>query len=231
LTGRHPFAGVTALKAAHQGLRVKPVSGLDRARQRALEHALAFRQEDRTPSVESFLEEFGGVLVSGRRRSARQAIAWALVAVLLTAGIGGGVWWMNRADPDDLLRSYVLTDAAGSAVPQDERDLDVRDILLEQGEEYMQLVASDFNPALLSQGVSSAYGAFRNALRMDPTNQQAADGIVRIVHTYESQIDAAIQAGDMDRAAELVGYAREIAPNRESLRALEHRIGKVASTE
>jgi serine/threonine protein kinase len=231
LTGRHPFAGVTALKAAHQGLKVKPVPGLDRARQRALEHALAFRQEERTPSVEAFLEEFGGVLVSGRRRSARVAASWALIAVLVTTGIAGGLWWMNRTDPDDLLRSYVMAEAAKNAAPIDERDTDVRDILLEQGEEYMQVVAADFNPAVLSQGVSSAYGAFRNALRMDPANQEAADGIVRIVHMYEQQIEAAIEAGDTQRAAELVGYARAIAPNRESLLAFERRAGKTAGSE
>ncbi|HSN71738.1 MAG TPA: serine/threonine-protein kinase [Steroidobacteraceae bacterium] len=230
LTGRHPFAGVTALKAAHQGLRVKPVPGLDRSRQRALEHALAFRQEERTASVEAFLEEFGGV-AAGRTRSARQTAAWAAVAVIVTAALAASAWWLTRPDPDVLLADYVLAEAAASAAPEDERDTDLRDILLEQGEEYLSIAAADFNPAILSEGVSSAYGAFRNALRMDPENPQAVDGILRIVRMYETQIEAAIAAGDSQRAADLIGYARKIAPNRASLQAFEQRVGKTASPE
>jgi hypothetical protein len=144
---------------------------------------------------------------------------------VITASVAGGLWWANREHPDDILREQVFTDAATDALPESKRKIDQRDILLEQGNEYLQLVELEFDAALLSEGVSSAYGAFRNALRMDPTNEQAADGIVRIIHLYEEQIEAAIDAGDAARAAQLVAYARKIAPNRKSLLEYEEQVG------
>ena len=219
LSGKHPFDLVNSLEAAHRGLKPKRPPGLSRARFRALERALAFKREERTATVEAFLEELSGA------PGAPRAAAWALAAIVITASVAGGLWWANREHPDDILREQVFTDAATDALPESKRKIDQRDILLEQGNEYLQLVELEFDAALLSEGVSSAYGAFRNALRMDPTNEQAADGIVRIILLYEEQIEAAIDAGDTARAAQLVAYARKIAPNRKSLLEYEQQVG------
>ena len=74
-----------------------------------------------------------------------------------------------------------------------EVDPELRDMLLEQGRDYLQLSAVKFDSALLSEGVSSAYGAYSNALQMDPASKEAAEGIVEIVRRYESE--AAAPAG------------------------------------
>jgi serine/threonine protein kinase len=225
MTGRHPFGGLTALKAAHQGLRVKRPKSLKRTQHRAIEHALAFKREARTPSVAAFLEEFAPEL-GVQRRSARRTAAWVVAATLATAAVAAGIWWQTRPDPDEQLIRYVLAEAAKSPMPEDARDPEILEILLEQGRDYLTIAANDFNPSMLSQGVSSAYGAFKNVLRMDPNNMDAAHGIVEVVHLYEAEINRAMEAGDYKRAAELIGYAQDIAPDRTSLDAMAKRVAE-----
>ena len=90
-------------------------------------------------------------------------------------------------------------------------------MLLEQGRDYMQLAAVKFDSALLSEGVSSAYGAYSNALQMDPASKEAAEGIVEIVRRYEAEAARLLAAGDAARAAELAGYGLKIQPARDAL--------------
>ena len=52
-------------------------------------------------------------------------------------------------------------------------------MLLEQGRDYMQLAAIKFDSALLSEGVSSAYGAYSSALQMDPASEEALATVIR----------------------------------------------------
>lgn len=81
LAGRHPFNKMPADEAFKKKLKPPPIHGLSRRRQRTLEHALAFKRADRSPSVESFLLEF----------IKKQPVRWplALAAVLVLAVVGG----------------------------------------------------------------------------------------------------------------------------------------------
>ena len=226
MTGRHPFNGATAVKAAHDGMPVKRTRGMTRRQHRALARGLAFRQADRSNSVEAFLDEISGPL-GARGRSARQAILSTAVTAIVVAGVAGGAWWMTRSDPDAQLARQ-LTDSAQAQVEEArargkvvEPDLELRNVLLEQGQDYLTLAETDFSPALLSEGVSSAYGAFSNALEVDPTNEQAVRGIVEIVRRYEAEAERLYDAGEFERAVEIAGYGLKIHPTRESLADLK----------
>lgn len=81
LTGRHPFNKLPADEAQKKQLKPAPVRGLSRQQQRALERALAFKREERSPSVDSFLRELT------EKRRARWP--FALAAVLVLAALGG----------------------------------------------------------------------------------------------------------------------------------------------
>jgi len=223
LTGRHPFDGQTAVKAAHDGMTAKRTPGMGRRQYRALVRGLAFKQADRTPTVEAFLDELAGPL-GARGRALRQSLVSVAVTGVLVAGIAAGAWWMTRADPDEQLKRQLMDGARDQAaevrrqtgvVPELAPGL--RDVLLEQGNDYLQLVGSNFDPVLLSEGVSSAYGAFTNALRIDPTSTAAAQGVVEIVRLYEREAQRALDSGDTARAATLAGYGLKIQPTRESL--------------
>jgi serine/threonine protein kinase len=229
LTGRHPFDGQTAIKAAHDGMTVKRTPGMGRRQHRALARGLAFKQADRTSGVEAFLDEIAGPL-GARGRALRQSLLSMVATGVLVAGIAGAAWWFTRADPDEQLARQLMESArAQAAASQQETgeapevDPELRDILLEQGRDYLQLAADKFDPVLLSEGVSSAYGAFTNALKIDPTSTAAAEGVVEIVRLYEREAESALESGDAARAATLAGYALKIQPTRESLIDLRER--------
>ena len=228
LAGRHPFNGATAVKAAHDGLQVKRTPGMSRRQHRALVRGLAFRQADRSKSVEAFLDEIAGPL-GARGRSLRQALLSTTATAFIVAAIAGGAWWYTRTNPDEQLQRHLMEDAKlqaeelrrqqGGEAP--ELDPALRDLLLEQGREYLQISAKQFDPALLSEGVSSAYGAFHSALAMDPTSKAAAEGIVEIVRQYEAEAERLFEAGQYAKAVEMAGYGLKIQPTRESLEKLK----------
>lgn len=227
MTGRHPFNGVPALQAMHDGMKLKRAPGMGRYQFKAIEHGLAFRQADRTRSVEVFLDEIAGPF--GRKgRALRQAVlSMASTAIILTAA-GGALWWYTRPDPDKQLErrlvetaSAQFAEATSGGKDAQALDPELVKVLLEQGTDYLASGRQSFDPALLSEGVSSALGAFQEVLRMDPQNRSALEGIVEIVHLYEAEIQRAAEAGEDARVVELAGFARKIDPNRSSLEQLE----------
>lgn len=60
LTGKHPFNKLPATTARDNGLVPAPVKGLNKKQNRALRRAVAFKREDRSPTVEHFLDELEG---------------------------------------------------------------------------------------------------------------------------------------------------------------------------
>jgi len=57
LTGKHPFHKKKADTARHEKLSPKPIESLKRKQWQALLHGLAFERQERTPTVEMFLDE------------------------------------------------------------------------------------------------------------------------------------------------------------------------------
>ena len=227
MTGRHPFNGASAMKASHENMRVKRIEGMGRYQYKAIVHGLAFKQSDRTPSVEAFLDEIAGPF--GRRgRAVRQAILSMASTAILVSVVGAGLWWFTRPDPDKQLERRLYETAAAEieaantgGTESPELDPELRDVLLEQGNDYLAMGRERFDPGVLSEGVSNAYGAFLEVLRMDPKNKAAAMGIVEIVRLYETELARLAAAGDHARVAELAGYARKIDPNRNTLEDFE----------
>ena len=60
LTGKHPFNKLPATTARDNGLVPPIVKTVNKKTNRALRRAVAFKREDRSPTVEHFLEEFEG---------------------------------------------------------------------------------------------------------------------------------------------------------------------------
>jgi hypothetical protein len=100
-----------------------------------------------------------------------------------------------------------------------------------QGDEYLAQAQDHFDAGVLSEGVSTAYGAYRAVLRLDPANRAAAEKILEIVKLYESQARALQGEGQFKRAATLVGYALKIAPDRQLLRQLKSDLEPLATED
>jgi hypothetical protein len=227
MTGKHPFNGVPAVKAAHDGMKVKRIKGMGRYQYKALLHGLAFRQGERTPTVEAFLDEIAGPF-GVRGRALRSAVLSMASTAILVGGIGLGLWYFTRPDPDKQLERRIAEAATaqieqarlGGAAPAED-DPELNKVLLEQGNDYLAMSRKSFDPGVLSEGVSSALGAFQEVLKADPKNKQAIVGIVEIVRLYEAEIGRLAAAGDDARVVELAGFARKIDPNRTSLEEFE----------
>jgi hypothetical protein len=211
----------------HDGLKVKRVPGMGRYQYKALVHGLAFKQSDRTPTVEAFIDELAGPF--GRRgRAIRQAVVSTSSTAIVVGVIGGALWWYTRPDPDKQLERRLVetataqfeADRAGGVDAQ-APDPELVTVLLEQGTDYLAIGRENFEPSVLSEGVSSALGAFHEVLRMDPQNASALAGILEIVRLYEAEMQRAAAAGEDARVVELAGYVRRIDPNRDSLEKLE----------
>ena len=81
LTGKHPYGKQSAVKAMEQKLSPAPIDKINKRQNRALQRGLAFLRDDRTPTVEEFLDELGP----------KKSYFWqiSVAAVLVLALIGG----------------------------------------------------------------------------------------------------------------------------------------------
>ena len=76
LTAKHPYSKKSAPKAMEAGLVPDPVEKLDKRQNRGLARGVAFRREDRTETVEQFLDDI-------RKKKSRAPMFAAAAAVLL----------------------------------------------------------------------------------------------------------------------------------------------------
>ena len=81
LTGRHPFDRMVANDARDSGMKLVRRAALSTAQFRAIAHGLEFNRDQRTPSVERFMEEFSAG--TGIPRSRMAALIGAVVLSVL----------------------------------------------------------------------------------------------------------------------------------------------------
>jgi formylglycine-generating enzyme required for sulfatase activity/predicted Ser/Thr protein kinase len=83
LTGVHPFNRASSTKARENGMQLVPSKHLRAHEAKALQNALAFQREKRTPRARQFLEELTGVRQKTRRRGAMLGTAAFLAVAAL----------------------------------------------------------------------------------------------------------------------------------------------------
>lgn len=86
LTGKHPFDKKSADLAMAGNMTVAPIKGLDRKQMKGLLKGLAFKREDRSESVEQFLEDIRKVTLSRKEIGVRIG-AVAVLAGVLAVGV------------------------------------------------------------------------------------------------------------------------------------------------
>lgn len=216
LSGRHPFDGTPAHRAQHAGMTVAKIPGLARQRMRALEKGLAFTRDQRTPTIERFLQELRAAKQPGRTLQWSGAIAAGLLLL-----IGGGAYvnsWLQRCATYDAQ----FLEAIRARAAQQRADAAYAPLWLEQGEQA--LAVEEFDAALLSEGASSALGAFTLLLAVDPDNQAALDGIIEIVERYEAEAQRLYRAGAIEEGLEIAQAGLEIHPRHCGLNDVRSRL-------
>jgi len=89
-SGRHPFKGTDAPRAMDAGMKAADIAGLTRKQNRALAAALSFRRQDRTSTVQQFVEEFGLDTIGARSNNGRLVggvAAAAIAAIAVSVGL------------------------------------------------------------------------------------------------------------------------------------------------
>lgn len=102
LTGKHPFNKLPANKAMENNLVPAPVKGLKKKQNRALRRAVAFRREDRSPTVTHFIEELEARYIWYKH-------PWTIAAIIVVAiGIGVIAPVMNYYEKQQI--NQIITD-------------------------------------------------------------------------------------------------------------------------
>ena len=168
LTGRHPFDSTPAPQAKARGLRPPPIPHLKRREWRAIQHGLAFDRADRTAHAADFLRELEG--------------APKLRTFLTVTGIALA-----------LSLSYVTFQeyrSIAALLP----DVAFEDLPVAQQQSF-EAVMSDARTLEGFGDVSSALDRYLAAYDTHPRNEEAVEGITRLVGTL---FDASVAGGRTD---------------------------------
>jgi serine/threonine protein kinase len=186
LSGKHPFESKTSAKAENEQLSPKPIEGLSRQQNQALERALAFRRKERTQTVDEFLAE----LFPKKKKSYGLVIG---VLLLLVAGFGGFALvqkpFQNTApatqveahDDQNLQKEEVQQALQKEEVQQAEPQKE-----FDQVAEFMQQCQKHFD----AQRLTTAQACYQEVLRIEPDNPEALVGL-KAIHLAERQQEMA----------------------------------------
>lgn len=216
LSGKHPFDKRSAPDAMKSALPYRPIAGLSVRRNRALSRALAFRREHRTPSIARLLADLDITSAASRKST---LFATAAAGLLATAT---AVFLMMRTDDGDttFVRSLLTLNAPVSP----EFDRGMVDTLFDLGDEYLANARTHYDAGLLSEGVSSAYGSYRNILELDPGNERAADGVLEVFRLHRTEAHRLFDDKEYAAALRSLEYGLKINPNSADLQELKQQV-------
>lgn len=200
LAGKHPFGKLSAQKAMEVNLQVPVIPGLDRRQRMALGHALEFKREQRTPTVDAFLDEIEPKSIWPK------VLVGSAVVVLL--GVAGSYYYV--------FKEYdFVDDKIVQLTP--EQELAVKD--------FLELAQIHFEVGYLTApSGSNAMWAYRQVLKIDPYNQQAQAGLKKIADLVLQQAAELYEQGDYQGSLAKIEAGLEAVPKHEQLLALKDRI-------
>jgi serine/threonine protein kinase len=216
LAGEHPFGRKSAVDAKQRKFKYRPIETLSRAQNRALAKALEFERYKRTQSVEGVLEDLkAGVNADGKQTG------WFIAAGMAVILAGVGAWFgmsnMGYKDTDDKIINSLIRPTAKM---NPNTDPETMKMLLELGNDYLAQGKKQFDPLVLSEGVSTAVGVFQKVLESDPANREAAAGIAETFKLYRNEAMRYYHEQQYRKALEITDMGLKVYPNSEDLRTL-----------
>jgi serine/threonine protein kinase len=200
LTGKHPFGKIEAPKAYAVNLQPPAIPGLKRRQWNALTHALAFKKEQRTPSIPQFISEF----------EPRSKITWILsgiTALALLSASGAYVYLYYNVDP--------LADKVIALTP--EQELKIKDLL--------ELAQIHYDVGFITApSGSNALWAYRQVLEIDPYNKAAKAGLEKIANLCEQQAEELFAQNSITESLAKIEEGLEAVPKHDGLLALKKQI-------
>lgn len=202
LGGKHPFGKLSAQKALEVNLQAPMIPGLDRRQRQALIHALAFKREQRTPTVDAFLDEIEPKPIWPR-------LFAASIAIILSGVMASYFYLFEEYD--------FIDDKIIQLTP--EQELAVKD--------FLELAQIHFEVGYLTAPTgSNAMWAYRQVLKIDPYNQQAQNGLNKIAGRMLQQASPLYDRGDYKASLAKIEAGLEAVPKHEQLTELKDKILK-----
>lgn len=203
LTGKHPFGRLSAEKAREVNLQVKPVSKLSRRQWKGLQKALAFQKDQRTSSIDEFLKALGP-------RSTVFYSLWAtgiFAATLFAVNI-----YLSMIAPPTVVEAPKV---AVELSPEQQQK--IKDLL------ELASIHADVGYLTAPTG-SNALWAYQEVLKIDPYNQAATNGIIKIADIVEQQAWEAYESGDRSLALKKVQEGLEAYASHKGLLILREKL-------
>jgi len=228
LTGKHPFGRQPAKFAMEYNLKPARPKGLSSRRWAALKHALAFKREDRTLSVEAFIAE-----LANEQRS--PVVGWGIAAAGV-ALIAGAVYWSARQPIPAALPTTANTPATSAettssipalapAPPASEQAAAQRD-LIEQRKEWLLQIAK-------ANDVQTAIDVLRELKEQVPSDDPFVNdtGPQAIAAANLRLADRALQRTSYAAAGEYLEAARKIYPTASGLQTRKEALVTIAKLD
>ncbi|MCQ8103568.1 serine/threonine protein kinase [Methylomonas sp. SURF-2] len=203
LTGKHPFGRLSAEKAQEVNLQVKPVAKLSRRQFKGLQKALAFEQAQRTKTVDAFLSALGP----------RSTVFYGLWGTgVFAVGLFAANIYLSMIAPPKIVEAPKV-----NVQLSPEQQQKIKDLLELAG------IHADVGYLTAPTG-SNALWAYREALKIDPYNKAAANGIIGIADTLEQQAWEAYERNDRSTALKRVQDGLEAYPTHKGLLSLREKL-------
>ncbi|WP_347987895.1 serine/threonine-protein kinase [Methylomonas sp. AM2-LC] len=203
LTGKHPFGRLSAEKALEVNLQVKPISKLSHRQWKCLQKALAFQQEQRTSNINEFLTGLGP-------RSALFYGLWG--AGILSIGLLGGNIYQSFLAPPTVIEAPII---AAPLTPEQQQKI----------KDFLELASIHTDVGYLTAPTgSNALWAYQEVLKIDPYNQQAKDGMLKIADLLEQQAWEAYEKNDRATALKKVQEGLEAYSSHKGLLSLQEKL-------
>lgn len=237
LTGRHPYNKKSAPEARDQKMKVKPVPGLNRRQNRALERALAFARADRQKNVDTFIDELMPKAVN------KTVVGISVGAALLVAAVAAPQLWSLWADRR--INAVARDIKTGDPAVIDQR---IKEFETFTAEEQQKLLASkevtdalakyfearitalidttrkDFDFTAASTLVTVALRVNPDSAKYNELKARVEDGRNQAINTFNSAIDDLLQKGRLlaaeghDGVAESLEKLRRVNPDHPRLK-------------
>ncbi|MCL7423368.1 MAG: protein kinase [Methylobacter sp.] len=247
LAGKHPFAKLSAQKALEVNLQPPAIPGLKRRQFNALAHALELKREHRTVSITQFLEEIEPK--SPWPNIIRTARIAAFVAVA-----GGSVYVYQSRDTEPAVMEQLPEPAVAEQLPEPAAmeqlpepivaeagpmteavelapEPEVVELTPEQQlqvKNLLELAQIHFEVGYITApSGSNALWTYRQALSIDPDNQEAQQGLEKIADWMEEQAITLFDQQKFDESLAKVEEGLAVLPEKDSLLTLKQQILKM----
>jgi serine/threonine protein kinase len=207
LTGHHPFAGASAVRAWEAGLEPKRIEALSRAQWEALRGAIALKREARTKTVKEFQRCFAPVTVL---RKYRLLIGGGAAATAAAAFALGSHEYSLHVEQQMLCAGPAATAPATLTAAQRQQIGD--DLFLAQ--DYLRDVKTDLKPDdlayVLSEGANNVNMILDSILALDGHNSPALKMKRQIADLYLQKARELRDQQQLKPALALVRYGLKV---------------------